>query len=93
MFETGIHLLLESVGVKAYLELHRVSLQQCLILSHISQNDIDICICELPSTCVANDKLHLYSKQNKREWYDAFVLHRHKKYWPKQSKDSPLSLH
>lgn len=78
MFETGLHLLLESVGVKAYLELHRVSLQQWLIWSHISQNDIYICICELPSTCVPNDKLHLYAKQNKGEWFDAFVLQRQK---------------
>lgn len=71
MFETGLHILLGSVGVKAYLELHRVSLQQWLTWSHISQNDIYICICELSSTCVPNDKLHLYAKQNKGEWLDA----------------------
>lgn len=62
MFETGVQFLLETVDAKDYLESHRMSLQQQLIRIHISQNNTYICICELPSTCVPNDKLHLDGK-------------------------------
>lgn len=67
MSKTGLRVLLETENAKAYLESHRVGLQQQLTRIHISQEHTQVCICELPSTCVPDDKLHLDGKQNKGE--------------------------